>query len=960
MKDQRLAVHRSIVVVDVEGFGDQRRTNRDQVAVRDGLYRAMRDAFGGAGIRWDDCDHEDRGDGVFILVPAEVPKGLLAESMPSALVTALRTHNGAHSGAERIRLRMALHAGEVHYDEHGVTAAAVNLAFRLLDASALKAALAGSPGVLAVIASSWFFEEVVRHSGAAAAYRPVEVAVKETTTTGWVCLPDHMDPAGRAILERLPAAGVVPGGQLAVALRTLPRDTSAFTGRTQELDQLAAAVCGTPAAGGVVGIYAVDGMAGIGKTAFAVHAAHQLAGRFPDGQIFLRLHGHTAGQQPVDPAGALATLLLTTGVAPQQIPPGLEARSAAWRSHLAGKKVLVVLDDAAGSDQVRPLLPGAAGCLVLVTSRRRLTALEEAAPVSLGTLPPAEAADLLVRLARRPVLQPADAAVTEVTGLCGYLPLAIQLVAAGLRHHPAWTVSGVAAELGSARDRLAAMQAEDISAAAAFDLSYQDLTAGQQRLFRRLGMHPGADIDAYAAAALDGTDLQATRRCLGELHDHNLIAEPSRGRYRLHDLLREYARARAAADDPDDQQAAIGRLLDYYLHTAVAASQQIAWRTSVAGSPPPGPAPAWAPELRTEEQAIAWLGTERANLHACAGYATAHGRLAHAVWIPVATSGYLHIQGHWNEAASLSRAALAAARTTGDRQGQAWALLQLSMVQHLTGDYPAAAASSARALELFGDLGDRRGQAWTLSQLSMVQHLTGDYPAAAASSARALELSRDLGDRRGQAWALLQLSTVRHLTGDYPAAAASSARALELFSDLGDRHSQAWALLQLSMVQWLTGDYPAAAASSARALELFSDLGDRRGQAGALQQLGAVQRLTGDCPAAAASVARALELSRDLGDRRGQAGASINMGKVLFLSSAYREARTYFAQGLRIARDISTPVEEAEALEGIGRCHVQEGNPGQGAADLRQALAIYQRIGAPQAQRVETTLLDWL
>ena len=779
MEDQRLAVHRTIVVVDVEGFGDQRRTNPHQVAVRDGLYRAMRDAFGRAGIPWDDCGHEDRGDGVFVLVPAEVPKGLLAESLPSALVTALRAHNGAHPGPERIRLRMALHAGEVHYDEHGVTAAAVNLAFRLLDAGALKAALASSPGVLAVIASSWFFEEVVRHSAAdAAAYRPVEVAVKETTTIGWICLPDHMDPAGRVMLERLSAVAAVPGGQPAVALRTLPRDTAAFTGRTRELDRLVAAVCGTAAAGGVIGIHAVDGMAGIGKTAFAVHAAHQLAARFPDGQIFLRLHAHTAGQRPVDPAEALATLLLTTGVAPQQIPPGLEARSAAWRGHLAGKKVLLVLDDAAGSDQVRPLLPGAAGCLVLVTSRRRLTALEEAAPISLGTLPPGEAADLFVRLAGRPGLQPADAAVAEVTGLCGYLPLAIRLVAAGLRHHPAWTVTDLAAELATARDRLAAMQAEDVSVAAAFDLSYQDLTAGQQRLFRRLGLHPGADIDAYAAAALDDTDLQATRRRLGELYDHNLIGEPARGRYRLHDLLREYARARAAADGPADNQAAIGRLLDYYLHTAVAASQHIAWRTSIAGPPPPGPAPAWAPELRTEEEAIAWLGTERANLHACAGYAAAHGRLVHAVRIPVAMSGFLHTQGHWNEAATLGQAALAAARTAGDRQGQAWALNQLGVVQELTGDYPAAAASLTQALQLFRDLGDRRGQAWALNQLGVVQRRTGDYPAATASLTRALQLFRDLGDRRGQAWALHDLGVVQQRTGDYPAAAASLTRAL--------------------------------------------------------------------------------------------------------------------------------------------------------------------------------------
>ena len=414
MGNRRLAVHRTIVVVDVEGFGDRRRTNPHQVAVRDGLYRALREAFGDAGIRWDGCGHEDRGDGVLILVPAEVPKGLLVESLPSALVAALHAHNGTHPGQERIRLRMALHAGEVNYDENGVTSAAVNLTFRLLDVTALKAALAGSPGVLALIASSWFFEEVVRHSaaGAAAAYRPAEVAVKETTAIGWICLPDHVDPVGKAMLERLPVVAAVPGRPPDVALRTLPRDTAAFTGRTHELDRLVAAVSQTATAGGVIGVHAVDGMAGIGKTAFAVHAAHWLAASFPDGQIFLRLHAHTAGQRPVDPAEALATLLLTTGVAPRRIPPRLEARSALWRSHLAGQKVLLVLDDAAGSEQVRPLLPGSAGCLVLVTSRRRLTALEEAVPISLGTLPPGEAARLFVRLGGRPAFGPRTARST--------------------------------------------------------------------------------------------------------------------------------------------------------------------------------------------------------------------------------------------------------------------------------------------------------------------------------------------------------------------------------------------------------------------------------------------------------------------------------------------------------------------------------------------------------------------
>jgi tetratricopeptide (TPR) repeat protein len=609
----------------------------------------------------------------------------------------------------------------------------------------------------------------------------------------------------------------------------------------------------------------------IGKTAFAVHAAHQLAARFPDGQIFLRLHAHTAGQRPVDPAEALATLLLSTGVAPQQIPPGLEARSACWRGHLAGKKVLVVLDDAAGSDQVRPLLPGAAGCLVLVTSRRRLTALEEAAPISLGTLPPGEAAGLFARLAGRPGLQPADAEVAEVTGLCGCLPLAIRLVAAGLRHHPAWTVTDLAAELTTARGRLAALQAEDVSVAAAFDLSYQDLTAGQQRLFRRLGLHPGADFDVYAAAALDDTGLRAARHRLDELYDHNLISEPARGRYRLHDLLREYARARVAADDAADNQAAIGRLLDYYLHTAVAASRHTAWRHSITGPPPPSPEPVCAPEMRTEEAAIAWLETERANLYACASYGAAHGHLVHAIRIPVAISGFLHIHGYWNESATLGRAALAAARTAGDRPGQAWAIHDLGVVQRWTGDYPAATASLTQALHLSRDLGDRRGQAWALHDLGVMQQQTGDCPAATASLTQALQLFRDLGDRRGQAWAL--------------------------------------------------------------------------------NHLGVVQQQTGDCPAATASLTQALQLFRDLGDRYGHADALINLGELLFLSSVHCEARGYFAQALSIARDISMPVEEARALEGIGRCYIQEGNPGQGVADLQRALEMYRRIGAPEAQR---------
>ena len=459
----------------------------------------------------------------------------------------------------------------------------------------------------------------------------------------------------------------VPSPVTAAVTRALPRDISGFTGRGAELGRLLGQLASAAAGGGVVGICAIGGMAGIGKTTLAVHAAHRLAGRFPDGQLFLPLHAHTPGQRPVDPADALASLLLAAGVGAHAIPVGLEARAARWRDYLAGKKVLLVLDDASGHEQVRPLLPGTAGSLVLVTSRRRLAALEDAAVISLDTLTPGEAAELLARLAGRPGLDAGDPAVGEITRLCGYLPLAIGMLARQLHHHPAWTTAGLAADLATAQDRLAVMSAENLSVAAAFDLSYQDLTSDQQRLFRRLGLHPGPDIDACAAAALDSTTTEAARRGLEGLYDQHLITEPARGRYRLHDLVRGHAQTLAASDDPATCEATADRLLDYYLHTALAASRHIATRAFANRSPPPGRPPVWAPQMSTTSRAADWLEAERANLHAAAEYAAACGRPQHAIAITAAMSGFLRAYGYWDQDAALHQTTLVVARQEGDR-----------------------------------------------------------------------------------------------------------------------------------------------------------------------------------------------------------------------------------------------------------------------------------------------------
>jgi tetratricopeptide (TPR) repeat protein/transcriptional regulator with XRE-family HTH domain len=800
-------------------------------------------------------------------------------------------------------------------------------------------------------------------------------------------------PAGEALAA---ATGEAGAESAAAASRTLPRDIAAFTGRQAELGQLMARWAEAAAGGGVVGIHAIGGMAGIGKTTFAVHAAHQLADHFPDGQFFLPLHAHTPGQRPVDPADALASLLLSAGVPAAQISPGTDARAARWRDHVAGKKILLVLDDAAGHEQVRPLLPGTPGSLVLITSRRRLAALEDAAVVSLDALPPDEAAGLLARLAARPDVSADDAAVGELAALCGYLPLAIGMTGRQLAHHPAWTPVGLAADLAAAKDRLELMTAENLSVAAAFGLSYRDLTATQRRLFRRLGLYPGPDIDAYAAAALDGSGVAVARRRLEALYDQHLITEPARGRYRFHDLIREHARALADGDDPAARDAAATGLLDYYLRTARAASEHIASWSIVEGPVPPGRPPASAPPVSTPRQAAAWLEAERANLHAAAGYAAATARPAYAMSIPAAMAGFLETRGYWDQGVALHQAALAAARDLGDRPGQARALMLLSPMQNMTQDAPAAAASAIRALQLYRDLGDWAGQAHALTMIGLVHTVTDDYPAAAAELRQALELFCGLGHRRGQGralhflgiahrytggyraaaaclqqalelytntghqWgqgdALKHLGAVQGLAGDYPAAAVALRQALALGRDLGDRSLQAEVFLELAAVQRLTGDYPAATTSGQRALRLYRDLLHSSDAAYALNELGLVQQLTGDYPAAAASHQQALALSRDVGNRLGQAETLNCLGELASRTADGRQARKHHARALAFARELGTPPEEARALEGIGHSYLHDGNPAQAAAPLRDALAIYQRIAAPAAGRIEETL----
>jgi tetratricopeptide (TPR) repeat protein len=648
----------------------------------------------------------------------------------------------------------------------------------------------------------------------------------------------------------------------------------------------------------------------------------------------------------VDPADALASLLLTIGVPAGQIPADLQAQIGLWRDRLAGRQVLLVLDDAASSEQLRPLLPGAGGSLVLVTSRRRLTALEDAQTISLDALPPGEAAGLLVRLAVRPGLSSADPGVAEITRLCGGLPLAIGMLARQLYHHPAWTLAGRAAELAAATGRLELLATENLSVAAAFDLSYDDLTPGQQRLFRRLALHPGTDIDRYAAAAIDGTGLAAARRGLETLYEHYLLTEPAPGRYRMHDLIREHARALASRLDPgDDREQATGRLLDYYQRAAGRAQALLARQTRGVPAPAAGAAPADVPVLASREQALAWARAERTSLLTCLDQATAAGQHARVIALTAALEGLLRHDGPWDEAITRHAAAVQAARQLGDPLGQAGALTDLGDAREATGDYPGAARDLQEALGISRDLGDRRGQANALTFLGDTRRRTGDCPGAARDLQEALGISRDLGDRPGQAYALTILGDVRLMTGDYPGAARDLQEALGISRDLGDRRGQALALSFLGAGEWLIGDHAGAVRDLQQALGISRDLGDRLVQANALTTLGAVRRLTGDYPGAVRDLQEAVGISRGLGDLRGQARALTNLGHTRRLTGDYPAAVRDLQEALGISREIGDSPGQVGALGYLGAARRLTGDHKGAARDLQEAVGISREIG---------------
>jgi tetratricopeptide (TPR) repeat protein len=856
------AVHRSILCVDVENFGDRRRTDVDQTLVRAGLYQALEGALVAAQVRWEHCHCEDRGDGFLVLIPPEVAKSNLVTIFPHELAAALERHNEAHGPTAQIRLRVALHAGEVRHDAHGVVGHPIILAFRLLDAGAVKAALRESVGALALVASDWFFDEVIRHEPAAGseAYERVEIAVKETRTQAWVSLPDQRGTGARA----RDAGGV--GGGVGGGPRQLPSAVPGFVGREAELSALTGLVDEPSERRAAVVIAVIAGPAGAGKTALVVHWAHRVRNHFPDGELYLNLRGDDPGPC-VRPEEALDWMLRALDVDAEKIPAGVEAKAALYRSLLTGRRVLVVLDNAAGAQQVRPLVPGTPGCVVVVTSRSRLSGLtvrEGARSVRLDRLAEDEAVTLLAQIIGAVQINAEPEAAATIARRCDRLPLALRVAAERAAAHPHRSLADVAEELSGEQHRLDVLDTEDddyTGVRTAFSWSYRALPAPAARAFRLLGLHRGQDIGLDAVAALTGTTPAEARRTLGLLTGKHLVEESGRDRFRLHDLLRCYAEERARAEETgQDRSAAVRRMLVWYLHTVDDARLNLLphhfnVELTVADGPD------MRGTFTAYEDARRWCETERVNLIAAIHHAAGAGHHDIAWRLTVALTAFFFVSKYRADWAAAHQVGLAAARRLGDRVGAANVLMGLGFAFQ---DHRFAESTDyyRRSLDIFAETGDRPGQGWAILGVGHATRGLRRFEESIVHYHEAHGIFREIGLRPGQSLAHLGLGYAYGGLRQYDRAVDRFQRSLEFAGD--DQRTEAWALHGLGYGYRALGRTEESIAHYERALVIFARIGDWWGQGEALYNLGKAQADAGRPDLARRSWTEALAIFHDL------------------------------------------------------------------------------------------------
>ncbi|MBO3749808.1 tetratricopeptide repeat protein [Streptosporangiaceae bacterium NEAU-GS5] len=691
----------------------------------------------------------------------------------------------------------------------------------------------------------------------------------------------------RAVLaddpKLLPAAAAA---SQAMARRAdfLPYDIPDFSGRTAELERLAS---------GQGAVLTIDGMAGVGKTALAVHVAHRLADRYPDGRLFIDLRAHTAGQRPIDSSAALEALLRQLGVPADRIAVTPVERGAQWRAELADRRVLVVLDNAADSEHVHPLLPGASDSLVLITSRRRLVDLPGAHALSVEALPEDDAVRLFERIVAERAVQEPDA-VREVLRLCGLLPLAIRIAAARLQHRPRWTVAYLADRLRDQRRLL-----DGVSAA--FAVSYEQLSDAEQRMFRLVGLAPGRDIDAYGAAALAGISGVEAEDLLEGLLDAHMLLQREPGRYTLHDLLREHALSLTSAGDQD----ALMGLLLYYMHRSRAAMDHLFPDSVAQRAGIPQPVAPIAP-IRDAAEALGWLDAERSNIIATA----VHGPEVCIGFLALAMRLYLERHAHHDDAVTLHGLALQRSRKLGTHDVEVRALSDLS---------------------------------WTYWRL-------GEYEMAEDHARQALNASEEPDQ---EACALLTLGNVAFRRGQNARAEQYLQRALDLTRIAADTWSEAHVLGVLALALNRDARPEEARRHLDVALALHRKVGNPAGEALVLNYLGVVLRHQGELAQARARHEQAATLYRTLGSVADEAAALNGLAEAAGDPAVAIEEHT---AALALADAAHNRPERARAHDGLARAHLALGRSGEARAHGELALTLYEELGVPEAGELRSLL----
>jgi DNA-binding SARP family transcriptional activator len=791
------------------------------------------------------------------------------------------------------------------------------------------------------------------------------------------------------ILARDPDLAVRPADARpgrAAAPDTLPPGPADFVGRGAELALLTAEHGDGPR------VAVLEGMPGVGKTALAVHAARLAADQYPDGMLHLSLHSREPGHPWLEPAEALYQLLRMLSVPATHIPDAIGERAALWRAQLSRRRAVVVLDDVARLDQIRPLMPTAGRCLIMITTRRRLPELEGARTLTLDVLSVEDSVSLFQRIAGPDRAADAGQVATAVR-LCGRLPLAIQLTAGRMTGDSPAGLALLIDELSHTPGQLGGTAAASPEIMAAFDLTYRSLEPDHQRFFRRLGVSPCADISLYAAAALGGGTLAEAEKALITLLDYHLLTRAPGGQYRFHDLIRGYAAVRAVRDDPESQRRqAVGRLLDYYLHTADRADRVLhpfRRRVPVLVSHPPAVGPA----VGTPDDASDWLEAEWRSMLQAVQHAGRHEWKRKCADLTHVLADFIEINAYWDEAiaahtmalqasrdlaepARIARASLelsAVCQQTGrhedalrladeaavicrslaDRQGEGAALDQIGMAHARSGRPREALAYFQEARILFGAAGDPHGVATTMGHSGIACWHLGRYPEALSQLDEALTLYREAGDRRGEAKTLNNLGRIQLYCGYHRDALEALNDSLVIFQEIGGALNQAIIYHNIGSVHHYKGSYEEALVSCRRGLAIYRDIGDLPDEADVLNDIGAIYFSAGCYDEALIHHQKARSIAEEIGNLAHQLTALRRTADIYRGCGQYAESFEHYYTALRLAREIGDPYEEAKILEGIGESTFSTQGPDAARILFRQALDLYERLGVPEAGAVQ-------